>query len=176
MSGDRSSNPSVDYLRELMEWKANATVEIERLTKDRDAWKEQHYRLVETVTEWRHECERLRALLLECDAEFLHSHVFIKTREKMHPEGVKLYEALQVRVLEALGTAHETDAEPYAVGARLGYQPFSHWTPSALTILKSRWQPGQWLYDVKFDSGNTSAGCPSDFMVPLPADKTAGDQ
>jgi hypothetical protein len=54
-------------------------------------------------------CQRLEArvkqlteLLTEVDLELAHCHVFVRTREKIHPDGLKLYHDLQVRISTAL--------------------------------------------------------------------------
>lgn len=48
------------------------------------------------------ECDELRALLRECRAELNHAAVFVRTRERMASVGVELYDALLVRIAEAL--------------------------------------------------------------------------
>jgi ATP-dependent protease ClpP protease subunit len=39
--------------------------EIERLTREREEWRAQVFRMTETITEWRHKSERLRAALAD---------------------------------------------------------------------------------------------------------------
>jgi hypothetical protein len=43
--------------------------------------------------------ERLLALLREVDIELAHCHVFVHSREKIHPDGLKLYEDLQIKII-----------------------------------------------------------------------------
>jgi len=42
--------------------------------------------------------QRCQLLLSEAAAELRHASIFIRSREKMHPDGVKLYDDLLARI------------------------------------------------------------------------------
>lgn len=70
-----------------------------------------------------------KRLLYECQATLKHAAVFVRTREKMHPAGVELYDALLARLADALTLAPWCDTcegEPETGtyrGCRAGQEP-----------------------------------------------------